>query len=181
MQQHQLNRIANPNGVTLIDTLAALAIGCICLVIAATLLTHIHLAYNRAEQQTQLIDQIDLASYQVAEQLHAATQIDLLTTCPKETDTSNGFSYICVQQGDLVVLDPAANGKYRSVKLANQHPLTFDIQATEPSANSLEVTLTGHTKLGQERVVKFQVSPINLQRDVNATTTTNTAIRLLSK
>lgn len=180
MQRGRLNQIANPNGVTLIDTLAALVIGSICLILAATVLTHIHRAHERAEQQTQLTDQIDLASFQVAEQLNTATQIDLLNTCPKGTDTNQGFTYICVQQGELMLLEPAPSGKYRSAKLANQHPLTYDIQATEPTAQTVEVTLTARTKLGQERTMQFQVSPINLQTDLTATTTTNKVIRFIS-
>ena len=79
-----------------------------------------------------------------------------------------------------MLLEPAPSGKYRSAKLANQHPLTYDIQATEPTAQTVEVTLTARTKLGQERTMQFQVSPINLQADLTATTTTNKVIRFIS-
>jgi prepilin-type N-terminal cleavage/methylation domain-containing protein len=155
--------VRNQRGMTLVETLAAVAIGCMCVVIAGTMLRAIYLGHDRAVQHTELMDQLNLASFQVADLLQEATQVELVSTCPNVSDANTGSTYICVQSGVLKTLVPNANGTYTMQALANQHPITYSLQATGTTDQSISIVVTARNARGEQQTMSTVVHPINLQ------------------
>ncbi|KOP64992.1 hypothetical protein AMS62_06810 [Bacillus sp. FJAT-18019] len=160
-------------GVTLVELLAATVLVTIVLSLAYSFFVFGVKSFQRANEQSELQDNVRLVSHTITNDLRYAREVKLLSACPA-TFTAP-FSYICVNSTsssvEQHVYDGVSGYVTRKIDTINPtYPMTYSIQFSVTNNHLLSYSINSQAE-DQSFKVSSQVLLLNVELDKGAITT----------
>ncbi|OPA80248.1 hypothetical protein BVG16_05775 [Paenibacillus selenitireducens] len=156
-------------GLTIIELLAAIVLLTIVLSLAFSSYAFGVKSFQRANEQSELQDQVRIVSHVITSKLRYASEVELLSSCP--TNLTEGFNYICMNSNkktiDLHTYDKTTSAhKLQSLNTASsKHPITYDIAFQKTNDHLLSYSLKS---MADQQKFDVQSEILLLNLDLNA-------------
>lgn len=168
----------NQKGLTLIELLATIVILTIVASLAFSAYKFGVNAFQRANEKSELQDEVRIASHVITSQIRFASEVQLLNACPKSFDL--GFNYICFNSNDSSIEEhvydtaSATHVTRRIVTKNVKDPITFSVEFGKTSSSILAYKIISN-KNQQRFEVNSEVSLLNIELNKKTITTVGTS------
>ncbi|WP_229106464.1 PilW family protein [Paenibacillus sp. 1001270B_150601_E10] len=169
-------------GFTIIELLASMTLLMIFLALAFMAYSFGIQSFQRADQQSELQDQVRLASQIITDKLRYADEVTLLSACP--ITPTNGFEYICTSAAHDTIQHTFLSGTaYQTVPLLTTKPtrtMTYHMNFQQQDLNRLTYTIT--SDLDDQRFnVTSDITLLNMQlKNISMTTDGSTSFTAIA-
>lgn len=171
-------------GATLIELLAATVLVTIVLSLAYSFYVFGVKSFQRANEQSELQDNVRLVSHTITNDLRYAREVKLLSACPTSFTVTDPFSYICVNGTSTSVEQHIYDGVSAHVTrrldtINPAYPVTYSIKFSITNDHLLSYSISSKAE-GQSFEVRSQVLLLNVQLDKGAITSDGSASTYLA-
>ncbi|WP_158702706.1 PilW family protein [Paenibacillus faecalis] len=173
MQSWKLNQ----KGLTLFELLASIVLLMIVASLAFSAYNFGVNAYQRANEKSELQDEVRIASHVITSQLRFASEVQLLNACPSSFEP--GTNYICTNERSIeehVYDTVSASHVTRRIVTDNlkDPPITYSVEFGKTSSSILAYKII--SKKNQQRFeVNSEVSLLNMELNKETITTVGTS------
>ncbi|UNK16088.1 prepilin-type N-terminal cleavage/methylation domain-containing protein [Paenibacillus sp. N3/727] len=177
MQSWKLNQ----KGLTLVELLASIVLLTIVASLAFSAYKFGVNAFQRANEKSELQDEVRIASHVITSKIRFASEVQLLNACPATFEP--GFNYICInpngRSGRSIeehVYDTAsASHVTRKIVTENlKDPITYTVEFGKTSSSILAYKIISN-KNQQRFEVNSEVSLLNIELNKKTITTVGTS------
>ncbi|MGM1047378.1 MAG: PilW family protein [Bacillota bacterium] len=172
MQSWKLNQ----KGLTLFELLASIVLLTIVASLAFSAYKFGVNAFQRANEKSELQDEVRIASHVITSQIRFASEVQLLNACPSSFDP--GINYICMNGRSIEehVYDTAsASHVTRKIVTENlKDPITYSVEFGKTSSSILAYKIISN-KNQQRFEVNSKVSLLNIELNKKTITTVGTS------
>ncbi|KOR87700.1 PilW family protein [Paenibacillus solani] len=167
-------------GATLIELLAATVLVTIVLSLVYSFYVFGVKSFQRANEQSELQDNVRLVSHTITNDLRYAREVKLLSACPASFTDTDPSTYICVKKDTFSSVEQhiydgvSAHVTRRLDTINPAYPVTYSIEFSITNDHLLSYSISSKAE-GQSFKVESQVLLLNVQLDKGAITSDGSA------
>lgn len=175
MQSWKLNQ----KGLTLFELLASIVLLTIVASLAFSAYKFGVNAFQRANEKSELQDEVRIASHVITSKTRFASEVELLSDCP--ATFKPGFNYICINQKNGRSIEEhvydTASASHVTHKIVTENlkdPITYTVEFGKTSSSILAYKIISN-KNQQRFEVNSEVSLLNIELNKKTITTVGTS------